>query len=82
MAVSAPSGSVVLPACLPTELGSLPSWAGADVVPLTLVFLSDSNAGSRQFVPGWHDWQLHRHLPAGGYPRPLEGKHQLLEPSY
>lgn len=77
--MSAPSCSVVLSIRRSTELVSLPSWAGTDVIPLTLAFLSDSNAGSRQFIPGWHDWQLHRHLPAGGYQRPLEGKHQLLE---
>uniref|UniRef100_A0A8C3DR29 Solute carrier family 25 member 14 n=2 Tax=Passeriformes TaxID=9126 RepID=A0A8C3DR29_CORMO len=35
--------------------------------------MEDPNAGSGQLVPGRDDWQLHRHLPAGRYPRPLEG---------
>lgn len=52
---------------------------GVDVLLLTLPFLSDPNAGSGQLVPGRDDWQLHRHLPAGRYPRPLEGEHQLPE---
>lgn len=56
------------------------SSSPADAVPLTCTFLSDSNASSRQFVPGWHDRQLHRHLPARGHPRPLEGEHHCWKP--